>query len=128
MGEEWSVASHNPAKRDNAMGDLERLASPTPEERYTDLVETLLKTADVSLGAAALKVSDKIFAFPAWGRLVVKLPRQRVDELVASGAGERFDPRPGRLLKEWFVLGPTADHEWLLLAREALACVAAESS
>jgi hypothetical protein len=26
------------------------------------------------------------------GRLVLKLPRQKVDELVASGVAERFDP------------------------------------
>jgi hypothetical protein len=49
------------------------------------------------------------------GRLVVKLPRQRIDALVATGAGERFDPGHGRLMKEW-----------LPLAREALAFVASQ--
>jgi hypothetical protein len=31
----------------------------------------------------------------------VKLPRERVDELVEAGAGHRFDPGHGRLMKEW---------------------------
>ena len=34
-------------------------------------------------------------------RLVVKLPRSRVDELVAAGEGDRFDPGHGRIQKEW---------------------------
>jgi hypothetical protein len=39
--------------------------------------------------------------------LVVKLPRERVDELVESGKGKRFDPGSGRLMKEWASLRPT---------------------
>ncbi|HLJ81429.1 MAG TPA: hypothetical protein VKT52_08090, partial [Ktedonobacterales bacterium] len=55
----------------------------------------------------------------------VKLPRQRVDALIASGDGERFDPRrDGRMMKEWLALSPTSEQEWLPLAREALAFVA----
>lgn len=77
-------------------------------------------------GASGLKVHDKIFAMLTRGRLIVKLPKARVDELVASGDGERFDPRKnGRLMKEWLVLEPTSRVEWLDLAREALAFVSA---
>jgi hypothetical protein len=48
-----------------------------------------------------------------------------VDALVASGAGERFDPRHnGRLMNEWLVVAPSAQHEWLPLAHEALEFVA----
>jgi hypothetical protein len=54
------------------------------------------------------------------GRLVVKLPRERIDGLIAAGEGERFDPGRGRLMKEWISLGPAADPRWLLLAKEAL--------
>ena len=35
------------------------------------------------------------------GEFVVKLPKGRVDALVASGAGERFDANRGRPMKEW---------------------------
>ena len=43
----------------------------------------------------------------------------------SSGSGTRFDPGHGRLMKEWLVVEPTSDHDWLPLAREALAFVAA---
>src|SRR5690349_8405219 len=43
-------------------------------------------------GASGLKVDGKLFAMVSKGKLVVKLPRPRVDELVASGSGEPFDP------------------------------------
>ena len=59
------------------------------------------------------------------GKLVVKLPKQRVDALIASGDGERFDPRKnGQLMKEWIVIEPTSAEQWLPLAREALDFVA----
>ena len=51
------------------------------------------------------------------GRLVVKLGRPRVDELVAGGLGERFDTGRGRVMKEWFAL--TADRPWEELTGEA---------
>jgi hypothetical protein len=61
------------------------------------------------------------------GKLVVKLPKPRVDALIASGDGERFDPRhDGRLMKEWLSLEPTSEEEWLPLAREAMEFVASQ--
>jgi len=52
----------------------------------------------------------------------VKLPRARVDTLVAAKQGERFDPGHGRLMKEWVVVEPGAG-DWLALAKEARAFV-----
>lgn len=110
-------------------------APTTPEERFAALVAAFRDNPDVTspdgpharkgFGSSGLKVHNKIFAMLAQGRLVVKLPRQRVDALIASGDGERFDPRrDGRLMKEWLALSPTSEQEWLPLAREALAFVA----
>jgi len=105
----------------------------TPEDRYAAVVDALLGPAGVTLGLAgkkgfgssALQVGGKIFAMLATNTLVVKLPRQRVDALVASGDGTRFDPRrDGRLMKEWLAVEPTSDQEWLPLAREAMEFVA----
>lgn len=108
-----------------------------PEERFAALVEALLGQPGVThssdaasgkrlFGASALKVHDKIFAMLAKGRLVVKLPRQRVDALVVSGDGERFDPGHGRVMKEWLSLEPGSALEWLPLAQEAMNFVAAQ--
>jgi TfoX/Sxy family transcriptional regulator of competence genes len=104
----------------------------TPEERFAIIVEELLGNPGVTppldgtqakkrFGSSELKVNDKIFAMLVRGRLVVKLPKLRVDALIASGTGERFDPRhDGRLMKEWITLEPMFAEEWLPLAREAM--------
>lgn len=57
-------------------------------------------------GSPGLKTRGKTFAMIVKGELVVKLPRQRVDQLVDTGDGKRFDPGHGRLMKEWVSLTP----------------------
>jgi hypothetical protein len=57
------------------------------------------------------------------GALVVKLPKARVDALVAAGKGTRFEPRPGRVMKEWLVV-TAPKSAWPALKREAKAFVA----
>ncbi len=98
-----------------------------PEDRYDDLVTELVGTMGVTpprggsgFGRTALRFQDKIFAMLVRGRLVVKLPADRVDALVASGQGVRFDANKGRPMKEWFSLDPSSGRAWLSLAREAL--------
>ena len=71
-------------------------------------------------GRTALRFQDKIFAMLVRGRLVVKLPADRVDALVASGQGVRFDANKGRPMKEWFSLDPASGRGWMSLVREAL--------
>jgi hypothetical protein len=72
-------------------------------------------------GSSALQVNGKIFAMvSSRGSFVVKLPKHRVESLEASGAGQRFDPCHGRLMKEWLALQPTSKENWLSLAREAM--------
>jgi hypothetical protein len=75
-------------------------------------------------GSDALKVGGKIFAMEVKGELVVKLPKERVDELIAGGSGTRFDPGHGRLMKEWVAVPPSDPEEWIRLAEEARAFVA----
>jgi hypothetical protein len=58
-------------------------------------------------------------------RLVVKLPAARVDELVGTGDGVRFDANKGVPMKESLSLDPESPLSWQELAREALAFVAA---
>lgn len=107
-----------------------------PDERFAGVVEALRGCPGVTFGgdepqprsrfgSSGLKVHGKIFAMLAWGAFVVKLPRQRVDALVAAGDGHRFDPRrDGRVMKEWLTVESTAAESWLSLAREAMEFVA----
>jgi hypothetical protein len=69
-----------------------------------------------------------IFAMLSGGELVLKLPRQRVDELVASGTGNPFDPGHGRIMKEWVTIAPRHSRDWGKLAEEARQFVAATPS
>ena len=113
-------------------------SSLTPEERFAMIVEVLLSNPDVTppsdgtqskkgFGSSALKIQNKIFAMLVREKLVVKLPKPRVDVLITSGKGERFDPRhDGRLMKEWVTVESTSEEEWLALAREAMEFVASK--
>lgn len=96
------------------------------EQRYERLVTAFLGQPGVSdrgsgWGASSLKVDGRMFAMlPHQRTLVVKLPRARVDTLVESGDGVRYDPRRGRPLKEWLELSPASPKRWSKLAAEAL--------
>lgn len=99
----------------------------TPQERYEDLVDEFVGEDEVvpprggsGFGRSALRYRRTIFAMFVRGQLVVKLPRQRVDELVAGGHGVRFDANKGTPMKEWFSLDPESGLAWAPLAREAL--------
>ena len=95
----------------NALGDKpgvskpDALAGSTPRPRF---------------GASALRVEGRIFAMVSRGRLVLKLPAERVAELIASGGGGPYDAGRGRPMKEWVSLEPARQDHWLMLATEAL--------
>lgn len=78
-------------------------------------------------GSDGLKAAGKTFAMITRGRLVVKLPRDRVGQLVDAGVAERFDPGHGRLMKEWASLAPGDLGECSTLMRAALAFVTANA-
>jgi hypothetical protein len=97
------------------------------QDRYADLVEEFAGVSGVDppsggrgFGRSALRFHNKIFVMLVRGRLVLKLPESRVDELVAGGAGVRFDANKGTPMKEWLSLDPESGHDWTSLAQEAL--------
>jgi hypothetical protein len=109
------------------------------EERFDGIVAAFAGVRDVTLpsdepqskqgfGSSALRIHNKIFAMLVQDRLVVKLPKPRVDTLVAAGDGERFDPRhDGRVMKEWLVVASAREDDWLALAQEAMKYVASQN-
>ncbi|MDQ3493277.1 MAG: MmcQ/YjbR family DNA-binding protein [Chloroflexota bacterium] len=75
-----------------------------------------------------LRVDGRIFAMLMKAELVVKLPRDRVDELVASGAGTRLETRQGRWMKEWVSVAGGQCGDWERLVDDALAFVDGRSA
>jgi hypothetical protein len=96
-------------------------------ERFDELLTLFAPDPRVRLpeggrgfGANSLRVDGKIFAMLVRGRLVVKLPKTRVDALVDSGEGVRFDANRGTPMKEWLSLDPASTLDWPALAQEAM--------
>jgi hypothetical protein len=69
--------------------------------------------------AQVMKLNGKVFAMLVKGKLVLKLPNERVAALVGSHIGEYFDPGHGRLMKGWIALGSPTKAQWSTLAKEA---------
>jgi len=83
-----------------------------------------LETARM-FGSTGLRTeSGKFAGFARGDQLVVKLPADRVSELLESGEGAVFDAGRGRPMKEWVVLHPAdeaAVERYLLEARAFVA-------
>ncbi|HZJ55677.1 MAG TPA: TfoX/Sxy family protein [Myxococcaceae bacterium] len=76
-------------------------------------------TSGRMMASFGLRVGGKIFAMLVRGELVVKLPADRVAELVDAGLARQFDPRrDGRLMKEWAVIAGD-EPPWVEIARQA---------
>jgi hypothetical protein len=99
-------------------------------ERFTLLVDAFADVPGVSLpgrrgrrrfGSDALTVDGAIFAMHVQGAVVLKLPAERVAELISSGAAGPFSNGRARAMRQWATVGdPNLD---VALAGEALAFV-----
>jgi TfoX/Sxy family transcriptional regulator of competence genes len=102
----------------------------TPEQLWEPIAKEQLAKRGVTAGtgfgtSAGLRVSGKIFAMLVRGELVVKLPKDRVDALVETGAARRFDAGKGRPMKEWASVPASASRRWKGLVEEARVFVGA---
>jgi hypothetical protein len=108
------------------------VADPAVAKAFASVQKALRSTSGVAAGpgwahgSIVLKLKSKMFVMLLSGELVAKLPKSRVDELVAAGVGTRFDPqRNGRQLKEWLVV-PHRKPNWSAIAREAQGFVSSQ--
>ena len=97
------------------------------QERYQDLIDQLVGLPGVTppqggrgFGRSAVRFNGKIVVMLVRGRLVLKLPADRVGGLVEAGEGDWFDANKGTPMREWLSLRPDSDQAWLPLATEAL--------
>jgi hypothetical protein len=103
------------------IAETDRAARRFEELTFHFLAEPAVTRGTGFGGAPVLKVGKKIFATLYRGELVVKLPRDRVTQLVTSGTGSRFDPRrDGRLMQEWATVPVSHSRKWRSLVAEAL--------
>ena len=93
---------------------------------FRDLVKALADRSGVTLGSGrrgfgseALMVDGRIFAMVSRGRLVLKLPGDRVVALLAEGVGAPFDAGKRTPRNQWVMLDERTEGRWLALAQEA---------
>ena len=90
-------------------------------EKYIKLVEHFLQNPDISQAkkngfGSGLRVHGKVFAMPAKGKLVVKLPPERIIELTNASLGEPYQ-YGNKVSKGWFVIA--SEEKWKTYAEEA---------
>jgi hypothetical protein len=87
--------------------------------------EELMRRPDISegtlMGFPCLRVDGDFFATcdHRSGDLIVKLSRDRVQEIIARDSGEPFAPA-GRVFKEWVLVKRRDTKEWQNLLHEAI--------
>lgn len=73
------------------------------------------------MGGRCLRLGTEFLALVDYkgSGLVVKLPRERVEELIAAGKGQSFSPA-GRVFKEWLSVPRVNKRLWRELLEEGI--------
>ena len=96
-----------------------------PSDLFWDLAGGMLGSEGVTkgtmMGFPCLRYEGAFFASAdhRTGDLIVKVSRERVQELVESGAGQPFAPA-GRVFKEWVLFDDRDRDKWSRMLGEAL--------
>jgi hypothetical protein len=96
------------------------------EVEFWSLPDPLLERPGVSrwtmMGLPCLRVDGAFFAAcdRRTGHLLVKLPQERVEDLVAAGRAEPFAPA-GRRFRQWAAIPHAQGRDWPALLDDALA-------
>jgi uncharacterized protein (TIGR03086 family) len=85
---------------------------PDPAAGQARLIERFAGHADVNLpdgtgrgfGAEGLRIGGSVFATPHQGRLMIKLPAEEVDRLIATGLGLPLSKPGQRPMREWVLV------------------------
>ena len=91
----------------------------TSEEKWEELKKHFLAMDEVQKQGESLKIRRKMFAMFSIGNFVVKLPKDRVEELLKSKDGLPYDPGIGTFMKEWVIIPEEFSTKWKEYALEA---------
>jgi hypothetical protein len=100
------------------------MADQPADDLFWEVSAAALAHGDVAtgtmMGLPCLRVSGAFFATRDHrsGALIVKLPRDRVRQLVQAGAGKPFAPA-GKPFREWILIGDRDPARWAALIDEA---------
>jgi len=98
---------------------------------FEALSEQMLEIENISrgtmMGFPCLRCDGDFFASAdhKTGDLIVKLPAERVQELIGEGTGQPFAPA-GRTFREWVLITGRDSRRWKKLLHEALEFVFGE--
>lgn len=106
---------------------MARPAADTPSTRLFWELAAELQARDprvvegTIMRGACLRVGEEFLALPDFkgSGMVVKLTRERVEELIEQGVGEPFAPA-GRTFKEWVALPDPDRARWAALLDEGV--------
>ena len=92
-------------------------------EVYEEIKEHFSTDGDVVVlsgrGAQGIKRGKKLFVMFLKGDLLVKLPAERVAEIVASGDGLAYDPGTGKPMRNAVLIPASRKDLWIGYAKEA---------
>ena len=105
----------------------------TTSDAFARLTDRYVSQPGVTTGTgfgstAGLRIGGRIFAMFMDESLVVKLPADRVQSLIATGQGAPFGTRKGSPMREWVAVAWSEGGDWDRIAEEALAFVRGASS
>lgn len=104
------------------------MTNATPLD-FPDLAERFSAEVDVELpaskksgfGSATLRCNGKIFAMCPDGKaLVIKLPAERVTELIGTKLAQPYGTTTGKTMKGWALIPPEHRQVWVAFTTEAL--------
>jgi hypothetical protein len=108
------------------------------QERFDDIVSAFVGRPGVTppaaggprrFGSDALRVDGSVFCMVSSGdRFVVKLPAERVRELIAASVGGPFQAGKKSPMRQWLVVTDEAPGVWESLAEEAYVFTASRAA
>ena len=105
---------------------MKTVVDPRFEKLATDYSkEPNVKRGRLFASENVLSVNGKIFAMIYKGKLVLKLPADRTQELVSQKVGVNWGPSANRVMKEWIAI-ESEKASWPQLAKEAYTFVKAK--
>ncbi|MHA2407076.1 MAG: hypothetical protein ACXACA_01720 [Candidatus Ranarchaeia archaeon] len=93
------------------------------EDIYQEVKSHFSSVKDVTIlsgsGAQGLKYGKKLFAMFMKGNLLIRLPPNRVTEVIASGDGLPHDPGTGKPMKNMVLIPVSMKDLWIKYCEEA---------